>query len=76
MVQRGEADGQVTATGTRTFFGKTAELVRTAKTPSHLEAIILGIVRYLVALDVLLVGGCWSIPGFMPFPLPTLFPLP
>ena len=57
MVQRGEADGRVSATGTRTFFGKTAELVRTAKTPSHLEAIILGIVRYLVALDVLLVGG-------------------
>ena len=57
MVQRGEADGQVSAIGTRTFFGKTAELVRTAKTPSHLEAIILGIVRYLVALDVLLVGG-------------------
>ena len=57
MVQRGEAGGQVTAIGTRTFFGKTAELVRTAKTPSHLEAIILGIVRYLVALDVLLVGG-------------------
>lgn len=57
MVQRGEADGQVTATGTQTFFGKTAELVRTAKTASHLEETILGIVRYLVALDVLLVAG-------------------
>jgi len=57
MVQRGEAEGQVTAIGTRTFFGKTAELVRTAKTASHLESIILGIVRYLVALDVLLVAG-------------------
>ncbi|MGA7193534.1 MAG: plasma-membrane proton-efflux P-type ATPase [Anaerolineales bacterium] len=57
MVQRGEADAQVSGTGTHTFFGKTAELVRTAKTPSHLEAIILGIVRYLIALDVILVVG-------------------
>jgi len=57
MVQRGEADGLVIATGTQTFFGKTAELVRTAKTASHLESIILGIVRYLIALDVLLVVG-------------------
>ena len=37
MVQRGEADGQVTATGTHTFFGKTAELVRIAKTPAILK---------------------------------------
>ena len=44
MVQRGEADAQVTATGTKTFYGKTAELVRTAQTSSHLEATILGIV--------------------------------
>ena len=57
LVQRGEADGLVIATGAQTFFGKTAELVRTAKTSSHLETVILGIVRYLVALDVLLVVG-------------------
>lgn len=29
-VIRGEAGGEVTATGARTYFGKTAELVRTA----------------------------------------------
>ena len=56
IVQGGEGDGEVTATGAQTYFGKTAELVRTAKTASHLEGTILGIVRYLVALDVLLVG--------------------
>ncbi len=53
-VKRGEATGEVTATGASTFFGKTAELVRTAKTASHLERIILQIVRYLVGLDALL----------------------
>jgi H+-transporting ATPase len=57
LVRRGEADAQVNTTGSKTFFGKTAELVRTAKTASHLEETILGIVRYLVALDVLLVAG-------------------
>ena len=39
LVKRGEASGEVTATGQRTFFGKTAELVRSAKTASHLESI-------------------------------------
>lgn len=55
MVKRGEVTGEVTATGTRTEFGKTAELVRLAKTGSHLERIIFTIVSYLVALDAVLV---------------------
>ena len=55
VVQRGEATGEVTATGARTYFGRTAELVRTAKTASHLEGLILSIVKYLVALDLALV---------------------
>jgi H+-transporting ATPase len=57
IVTRGEADARVTATGAQTFYGKTAELVRTADTKSQLETTILGIVRYLVALDVVLVVG-------------------
>ena len=55
VVIRGEASGEVTATGSRTYFGKTAELVRTAKTVSHLQAIIFTIVKYLVMLDAALV---------------------
>src|SRR5271157_2976319 len=54
-VKRGEATGDVTATGQRTYFGKTAELVRTAKTAGHLQEIIFKIVKYLVALDLALV---------------------
>ena len=57
IVKRGEATGQVTATGVRTYFGRTAELVRTAQTVSHLQETIFSIVRYLVALDVLLVAA-------------------
>lgn len=55
VVKRGEATGEVTATGTRTYFGKTADLVRSARTVSHLGNTIFTIVRYLVALDILLV---------------------
>jgi H+-transporting ATPase len=55
IIKRGEADGEVKATGARTYFGRTAELVRTARTASHLQTIILTIVRYMVALDGALV---------------------
>ena len=55
VVIRGEASGEVIATGARTYFGKTAELVRTAKTVSHLQATIFTIVKYLVTLDAVLV---------------------
>ena len=57
VVLRGEATAQVIATGTRTLYGRTAELVKTAKTTSQLEGMILKLVKYLVALDTLLVAG-------------------
>jgi H+-transporting ATPase len=55
IVHRGEATGEVTATGSRTYFGHTAELVRTARTASHLEETIFRIVWALLALDGALV---------------------
>lgn len=57
IVRRGEASGEVTATGARTYFGKTAELVRSARTVSHLELLIVTIVKYLVTLDAILVAA-------------------
>jgi H+-transporting ATPase len=51
VIERGEATGQVIATGASTFYGRTAELVRTAAAKSHLETAIVRIVRNLVALD-------------------------
>ena len=47
-IKRGEASGEVTATGQYTYFGKSAELVKTAKTASHLQKITCAIVKYLV----------------------------
>ncbi|MHB1850388.1 MAG: plasma-membrane proton-efflux P-type ATPase [Acidimicrobiales bacterium] len=55
VVRRGEATGEVTATGSGTYFGHTAELVRTATTASHLEETIFKIVWALLALDGALV---------------------
>jgi H+-transporting ATPase len=54
LVSRGEATGVVTETGARTYFGKTAELVRTAEAPRRLELLILQITRYLAALVIVL----------------------
>jgi len=56
-ITRGEASGEVAATGKRTSFGKTAELVKTAKIKSHLQEIILAIVKDLVILDAVLVAA-------------------
>ena len=53
--QHGEATAVVTATGVRTRFGRTAELVRTAKSQSNLEAVILSVTKALVTLDGVLV---------------------
>jgi len=51
VLHRGEADATVTATGVRTFYGRTAELVRTARAASHMERLLFRVVRYLVSLD-------------------------
>ena len=56
LIKRGEATALVMATGSRTYFGKTAELVRQAKAAGHLQQMIFTVVKYLVAFDVVLAG--------------------
>jgi H+-transporting ATPase len=73
-IKRGEASGEVTATGKHTYFGKTAELVKTAKTASHLQEIIFAIVKYLVILDVVLVGALIVYAGFARLPWSEVLP--
>ena len=53
-VRRGRAAGTVAATGPRSYFGRTAELVRTASSASHLEQLLFAVVRYLVTIDAVL----------------------
>ncbi|HUY54350.1 MAG TPA: plasma-membrane proton-efflux P-type ATPase [Candidatus Nanopelagicaceae bacterium] len=56
VVVRGEASGEVTAVGTATFFGRTAELVSTAHAPGNMERLIFGIVKALIGAALLIVA--------------------
>ncbi len=52
IVRRGEARCAVVNTGANTYFGKTAELVKTAKPKSHQEEVMMAIVRYMMYLGI------------------------
>jgi H+-transporting ATPase len=75
LIRRGEAVGEVTATGIRTKFGRTAELVRSAKVESSEQKAILRVVRNLAlfngAVTVLLtIYALW-----LPMPHGDIIPL-
>ncbi|MDQ2991481.1 MAG: plasma-membrane proton-efflux P-type ATPase, partial [Candidatus Eremiobacteraeota bacterium] len=55
IVRRGEPDAIVYATGAKTYFGKTAQLVQEVRTVSHFQRAVLQIGDYLIALAVALV---------------------
>ncbi len=57
-ITHGEATGIVAATGTRTFYGRTVELVQIAKPKLHMEEVISKVVQWLlVMVGVLLAMG-------------------
>ncbi len=56
IVRRGENSALVYATGTHTYFGKTAQLVEEAHTVSHFQKAVLKIGNYLIILAVSLVA--------------------
>ena len=55
IIRRGEIGALVYATGGKTYFGKTAELVQTAHTTSHFQKAVLKIGNYLIMLALGLV---------------------
>ena len=55
LVRRGEAVAEVTATGLRTKFGRTAELVRTAHVVSTQQKAVLRVVRNLAMFNGVLI---------------------
>jgi H+-transporting ATPase len=65
LVRRGEAVAEVTATGARTEFGRTAELVRTAHVESSQQKAVLRVVRNLGMFNgiliVMLVGYTYTL---------------
>ena len=55
LVRRGEATGEVIATGVRTYFGRAAELVRIAHVESSEQRAVLGVVRNLTIINFAIV---------------------
>jgi H+-transporting ATPase len=53
-ISHGEVIARVSAIGTNSSYGKTAELVRTSEAPGRLQTLLFNIVRYLAYLDILL----------------------
>ncbi len=56
VVRHGEATGVVIATGTRTFFGRTIELVDSARPKLHVEEVITRVVKWLFLIVGVLVA--------------------
>ena len=74
LVSRGEATGVVKATGTRTYFGKTAELVRTANAPPRTERLIVRIAQYLGAVVMVLAAAALVAMIIQGTPLSEMLP--
>jgi H+-transporting ATPase len=75
LVRRGEAEAEVTATGVRTKFSRTAELVRTAHVVSTQQKAVMHVVRNLAAFNggviMLLVANAW----YLKMPVAEIIPL-
>ena len=56
IIRTGEIDALVYATGSNTYFGKTAQLVQGVQTASHFQRAVLKIGNYLIILAVALVA--------------------
>jgi H+-transporting ATPase len=54
ILRQGECDALVYATGANTYYGKTAELVKSAKVKSHFQRALLKIADYLIVIAVVL----------------------
>ncbi|MEJ1977128.1 MAG: HAD-IC family P-type ATPase [Acetobacteraceae bacterium] len=75
LVRRGEAIAEVVATGTRTYFGRAAELVRIAHVESAEQKTVLGIVRNLTVVNFTIVVGMVIYAHGIGMSVPEIIPL-
>jgi H+-transporting ATPase len=75
LVRRGEAVAEVTATGARTKFGRTAELVRTAHVESTQQKAVLRVVRNLAMFNGVLIVMLVGYAHVLKMPLGEIIPL-
>jgi len=71
IIRRGESSALVYATGAKTYFGKTAQLVQEAQTVSHFQKAVLKIGNYLIVLAVALVAVIIGVAIFRGDPILT-----
>lgn len=75
LVRRGEAIAEVTETGTRTKFGRTAELVRTARVVSSQQKAVLRVVRNLALFNGAVIVMLVAYAYILKMPLAEIVPL-
>jgi H+-transporting ATPase len=75
LVRRGEAAAEVTETGSRTKFGRTAELVRTAHVVSSQQKAVLRVVRNLALFNGVLIVLLVAYADVLRMPLGEIIPL-
>jgi H+-transporting ATPase len=75
LVRRGEAIAEVVATGMRTYFGRTAELVRIAHVESSEQQAVLGVVRALTVVNFAIVVGMVAYAHAIGMDVPRIIPL-
>ncbi len=75
LVRRGQAVAEVTATGTRTNCGRTAELVRTAHVVSSQQKAVLGVVRNLAAFNGVVIAAMVGYAVSLSMPFADIIPL-
>ncbi|MHB9100996.1 MAG: HAD-IC family P-type ATPase [Sulfuricella sp.] len=75
LVRRGEAVAEVTATGARTKFGRTAELVRTAHVVSSQQKAVLRVVRNLALFNGVLIAMLVAYAYAISMPSAQIIPL-
>ena len=75
LVRRGEAVAEVTATGARTKFGRTAELVRTAHVVSSQQKAVVRVVRNLALFNGLIIVLLVAYSYFLKIPVGEIIPL-
>ena len=75
LVRRGEAVAEVTATGARTKFGRTAELVRTAHVESSQQKAVLRVVRNLALFNGVIIVVLLGYAHALKLPVGEIVPL-
>ena len=75
LVRRGEAVAEVTATGARTQFGRTAELVRSAHVVSSQQQAVLRVVRNLAICNGVLIVVLVAYAHYLAMPADEIIPL-